>query len=77
MEEQDVIESHPVEEYPEGGWGWVVCAASFLTSFIVFGVHNSFGILYSTLVNELDLGEAESGKTQGCRPLRRGCPTQK
>ncbi|KXJ22753.1 monocarboxylate transporter 10 [Exaiptasia diaphana] len=60
MEEEDVTDSSPVKEYPEGGWGWVVCAASFLTSFIVFGVHNSFGIIYSTLVNELNLGKAES-----------------
>lgn len=47
-------------EKPEGEWGWVVCCGTFLVNFIVFGIHNSFGVIYEYLVNELHLGEAET-----------------
>lgn len=46
---------------PDGGWGWMVCAATFLVNFIVFGIHNSFGVIYANLLDELQLGEAETG----------------
>ena len=36
-------------EPPDGGWGWIVCAAAFLTQFVVLGTMNNFGILYVTL----------------------------
>lgn len=49
-------------EKPEGGWGWIVCCGTFLVNFIVFGIHNSFGVVYEYLVNEHGLGEAETGK---------------
>ena len=47
---------------PEGGWGWVICAAAFVTQFIVMGVHNSFGILYTTLLEEYKKSKAETGE---------------
>lgn len=47
---------------PEGGWGWVVCCGTFTVNFIVFGIHNSFGVVYEYLVDEHNLGEAETGK---------------
>ena len=37
---------------PDGGYGWVVCAASFMALFIVDGVGMNFGILLPTLVQE-------------------------
>lgn len=47
--------------YAEGGWGWVVCGAAFMVSFVVFGIHNSFGVIYSKLVEDMKMGEAETG----------------
>ncbi|CAL1280644.1 unnamed protein product [Larinioides sclopetarius] len=34
---------------PDGGWGWVVCLASFWTNGTIFGVMNCFGVLYVKL----------------------------
>ena len=31
---------------PDGGWGWMVCAASFFLSLIVDGCCYSYGIFY-------------------------------
>ena len=50
---------------PEGGWGWVVCCGTFSVNFIVFGIHNSFGVVYEYLVDEHNMGEAETGKVNG------------
>ena len=47
---------------PEGGWGWVVCCGTFAVNFIVFGIHNSFGVVYEYLVDEHNLGKAETGR---------------
>ena len=47
---------------PEGGWGWIVCCGTFSVNFIVFGIHNSFGVVYEYLVDEKSMGEAETGK---------------
>ena len=49
---------------PEGGWGWVVCCGTFTVNFIVFGIHNSFGVVYEYLVDEQHFGEAETGNNQ-------------
>ena len=35
---------------PDGGWGWVVCFASFLCNVILDGIAYSFGILLGPLV---------------------------
>lgn len=43
----------PLEELPappDGGWGWVVCFASFLCNMILDGIAYSFGILLGPLV---------------------------
>lgn len=37
---------------PDGGWGWIVCAAAFLIQFIVLGTMNNFGILYVKLYED-------------------------
>lgn len=48
---------------PDGGWGWMVCLGAFITNFVVFGTHNSFGVIYGTLIKELGISSAETGKT--------------
>ncbi|XP_055303521.1 monocarboxylate transporter 12-like [Sitodiplosis mosellana] len=42
---------------PDGGWGWVIVAASFLIHIITDGITYSFGIMYVEL-----LGEFKEGK---------------
>ena len=44
---------------PDGGWGWVVCLASFWTNGTVFGILNTFGILYVKMIEEFDNGEPD------------------
>lgn len=46
---------------PDGGWGWLICCGSFVVNFIVFGIHNSFGVVYANLLDEFNIGEAETG----------------
>ncbi|CAG9854182.1 unnamed protein product [Phyllotreta striolata] len=41
-------------EAPDGGYGWVIVAASFLAIMVVDGVINSFGIFLSYLKQEFD-----------------------
>jgi len=45
---------------PDGGWGWVVVAAAFLSNLIVGGVCYMFGIVMPAL---LDYFQASKGKT--------------
>ncbi|XP_055634736.1 uncharacterized protein LOC129774801 [Toxorhynchites rutilus septentrionalis] len=45
---------------PDGGWGWVVCFASFMVNLIADGVTFSFGVLYVELLNYFGEGK---GKT--------------
>lgn len=39
---------------PDGGWGWIVVAASFMCNFIDFGIASSFGVLLEQLVEYFD-----------------------
>ena len=39
---------------PDGGWGWVVCAASFLCNMILDGIAYCFGVLISPLCDYFD-----------------------
>jgi len=32
--------------YPEGGWGWIVCACGFLVHVFTTGLQFSYGVLY-------------------------------
>jgi hypothetical protein len=48
---------------PDGGWGWFVCFGAFICNFVVFGTHNSFGVIYGTLIKELRISSAETGMT--------------
>ena len=38
----------------EGGWGWVVCFASFWTNGTIFGTLNTFGVIYAELMEEFE-----------------------
>ncbi|XP_038152414.1 monocarboxylate transporter 10 [Cyprinodon tularosa] len=46
--------SPPAAEFvhPEGGWGWVVMLASMWCNGSVFGIQNSFGVLFISLLQE-------------------------
>lgn len=46
----------------DGGWAWIVCAASFVIQFIVFGTIQSYGIIFVALLDEFKSGEYETGK---------------
>ena len=47
---------------PDGGYGWIVCCGTFIVNFVVFGIHNSFGIVYVSLLDDLKLGEMQTGE---------------
>lgn len=47
---------------PDGGYGWIVCCGTFMVNFVVFGIHNSFGVVYVNLLDDLKLGEIQTGK---------------
>ena len=63
MEREDELElkSGPVS-VPDGGWGWMVCLAGFTTQFIILGIQNNSGILYTALLNEYKQSKGATGK---------------
>lgn len=38
---------------PDGGYGWIICLAAAMIQFIILGIHNNFGILYTYLISDL------------------------
>ncbi|XP_068685685.1 monocarboxylate transporter 10-like [Montipora foliosa] len=46
--------------FPDGGWGWFVCMATFTTQFIVLGIMNNFGVIYVELLAEFKIGKADA-----------------
>ena len=44
----------------DGGWGWVVCLVSFWCNGTIFGILNTFGILYVKLLEEHETDEDKS-----------------
>ncbi|XP_070559290.1 monocarboxylate transporter 10-like [Ptychodera flava] len=40
---------------PDGGWGWVVCFASFWINATVFGLNNCFGVLLVAMLDDPQL----------------------
>ncbi|CAL1275176.1 unnamed protein product [Larinioides sclopetarius] len=38
--------------YPEGGWGWVICACAFVINMLTSGLLLSYGILYKEVIKE-------------------------
>jgi len=45
----------------DGGWAWVVVAASFTIQMILFGITQSYGTMFVALLNDLKSGEYETG----------------
>lgn len=50
-----------VRTHPDGGWGWVVCLGAFLVQFIVLGMQNTAGIVYTELVKVLKSQRGATG----------------
>ena len=44
------------ETDPDGGWGWLVVLACFMTNFVIDGVTYSFGMLMKPLMAEMEEG---------------------
>ncbi|XP_034265061.1 monocarboxylate transporter 10 [Pantherophis guttatus] len=58
--EPPLLQGHPeTAEPPEGGWGWVVMLASMWCNGTVFGIQNSCGILFKSLLTEFGDPEDE------------------
>ena len=54
-----------VSPVADGGWGWLVCVAGFIAQFIVLGIQNNSGILYTALLDEYKTGKGETGMLIG------------
>ncbi|XP_013785741.1 monocarboxylate transporter 10-like [Limulus polyphemus] len=52
-------EDYHGHSFPEGGWGWVVCLASFWTNGIIFGVMNCYGVIFVELKERFKLTHSE------------------
>ena len=60
--ERDIEDCPTSPTRQEGGRGWLICGGTFIVNFVVFGIHNSFGVIYAKLIRERKLGEVETGK---------------
>ena len=47
----------------DGGLSWFIALASFMTQFVVMGIHNVFGLLYIDLLEEFGKSKAATGKS--------------
>ena len=45
---------------PDGGWGWLVCAASFTCMLILDGMLFSFGVFYMELLDYFDSSRSKT-----------------
>ena len=61
---------------PDGGWGWVVVAAVFVSSGLTYGVSVTYPLFYLPLTQEFQIGLGpaawltgafEAGKAFGCK----------
>ena len=44
---------------PDGGWGWVVVAASFMCNVLVDGIIFTAGMLFSPIMEEFDISYSQ------------------
>lgn len=51
---KDVVPVLDFPAPPDGGWGWVIVASSFLCNFVLDGIAYSFGVLLMPLVEHFD-----------------------
>ena len=42
---------------PDGGWGWVIVAASFLCNLVVDGIMFSFGVFLQKIMEQFDVNQ--------------------
>lgn len=50
------------EDFPDGGFGWVICIAASFVQFVILGIHNSFGVFYTYLMRDLSTEPSETGR---------------
>jgi len=43
---------------PDGGWGWAIVAASFMSNFVLDGIAYSFGVLLAPLADHFGASRA-------------------
>lgn len=60
------LEVEITRDCPDGGYGWIVCIAAALVQFIILGIHNNFGILYTYLMEDLKANPADTGRPWLC-----------
>nr|XP_056719596.1 monocarboxylate transporter 11 [Euleptes europaea] len=54
-----LVMSLPLEEPPDGGWGWLIVLSGFLANSLTYGVLRSLGILFEDLVEAFDASAAQ------------------
>lgn len=50
------------DHYPDGGWGWVVCAAASLVHFLALGTHLAFGTLLTIVLAKFKTSLLATGR---------------
>lgn len=53
-----IIDGLPVP--PDGGYGWIIVIAAFISNFLVDGVANSFGTLMNSFESEFQSSKAST-----------------
>ena len=46
----------------DGGLSWFIALGSFMTQFVVMGIHNVFGLLYIDLLKDFGESKATTGE---------------
>ena len=46
---------------PDGGWGWVIVAASFMCNVVVDGIMFSFGTFKTHIISDFAIPDAQYG----------------
>ena len=64
--EVTAVEICAEKECPDGGHGWIICIAASICQFIIWGIHNNFGILYTYLMKDLKADPADTGELSQC-----------
>lgn len=54
-------EDESLKTHPDGGWGWVVVGAAFLTQCIVVGLQNSSGVIFNELIKKYNQSRGSTG----------------
>ena len=49
-------ENYTIQNPPDGGWGWVIVGAAFLTFFMTTGTMMSMSVMYVAWLEEFNTG---------------------